>query len=292
MKRDQVNSNKKPTIARGIPQPFNRQARSVGQFKPVVAQLKTPISTQSIKRPVAPPVYHPQATPKAAQRKMLNPAANRTPPVAPSRLTIQQKSARGRAVIQRYCRAPGCNDPLCHDESNHGIDRVFGLRGRNVYSRADVGPGDVGGGTGTNPGVRQYVNSPAAQFPQEIRISFAAGGVDGNSSFPNYPLAPGQRADAGHIFGRQYGGIGNQNAAVFPQHPQTNRGNSYQGEPTRELWRGPEDAVRGQAQAGNPVDVSVALYNVPRPRIRQCPGCNRDTFTSAANCPYCGAVLP
>jgi len=279
MKRDQVNSNKKPTAARGVPQPFNRQASSAGQFKPVVAQLKTPVSAQSIKRPVAPPVYRPDGIAKSLR-------------VGPSRLTIQQKSARGRAVIQRYCRAPGCNDPLCHDESNHGIDRVFGLRGRNVYSRGDVGPGDVGGGTGTNPGVRQYVNSPAAQYPQEIRISFAAGGVDGSSSFPNYPLAPGQRADAGHIFGRQYGGIGNQNAAVFPQHPQTNRGNSYQGEPTRELWRGPEDAVRGQAQAGNPVDVSVALYNVPRPRIRHCPGCNRDTFTSAANCPYCGAVLP
>jgi len=75
-----MNSNKKPTNARGIPQPFNRQ---VGQFKPVVAQLKTPPSAQSIKRPVAPPVYRPQPTPKVAQRKIATNAMNRQPPSAP-----------------------------------------------------------------------------------------------------------------------------------------------------------------------------------------------------------------
>ena len=85
-----MNSNKKPTVARGIPQPFNRQTAAVGQFKPVVAQLKTPVSAQSIKRPVAPPVYRPQAKPMTAQPKMAKGAVNRKPPVAPPVYRPQQ----------------------------------------------------------------------------------------------------------------------------------------------------------------------------------------------------------
>lgn len=76
-------NSKKLTVARNIPQPFNRQAGSVRQFKPAVAQLKTPVSAQSIKRPVAPPVYRPQPTPKVAQRKMATDAVNRKLPIAP-----------------------------------------------------------------------------------------------------------------------------------------------------------------------------------------------------------------
>jgi hypothetical protein len=76
-------TNKKPPEARGIPQPFNRQAGHGPQFKPAVAQLKTAVSAQSVKRPVAPPVYRPQATPNAAQPKMAHGGVNRKPPVAP-----------------------------------------------------------------------------------------------------------------------------------------------------------------------------------------------------------------
>ena len=53
-----MNSNKKLTEARGIPQALKRQ--TARQFKPVVAQLKTGISAESIKRPIAPAVYRPQ----------------------------------------------------------------------------------------------------------------------------------------------------------------------------------------------------------------------------------------
>jgi hypothetical protein len=83
-------SNKKAPGARGLPQPFNRQAGHAPQHKPVVAQLKTGVSAQSVKRPVAPPVYRPQATPKAAQPKMAHGAENRKPPVAPPVYRPQQ----------------------------------------------------------------------------------------------------------------------------------------------------------------------------------------------------------
>ena len=49
-------------------------------FKPAVAQLKT---AQSIKRPVAPPVYRPNMAANAAQPKMANGPLNRKLPVAP-----------------------------------------------------------------------------------------------------------------------------------------------------------------------------------------------------------------
>jgi nucleic acid/nucleotide deaminase of polymorphic system toxin len=88
-----VKSNKKSTAIKGIPQPFNRQAGSVRQFKPVVAQLKTP---------VAPPIYRPQSSPKVLQKKnALFPAVaavQARPPVAPpayrpdAKLSIQPKA--------------------------------------------------------------------------------------------------------------------------------------------------------------------------------------------------------
>ena len=48
---------------------FRGQAGSARQFKPVVAQLKTGISAQTIKHPVAPPVYRPQQVPRVLQTK-------------------------------------------------------------------------------------------------------------------------------------------------------------------------------------------------------------------------------
>jgi len=75
--------NKKPPGTRAIPQPFNRPVGHAPHFKPVVAQLKTPVSAQSAKRPVAPPVYRPQAVPKVMQLKTSNGIANSKLPVAP-----------------------------------------------------------------------------------------------------------------------------------------------------------------------------------------------------------------
>src|SRR6266478_4071086 len=75
--------NKKSAGARGITQPFKQRTGPTHQFKSAIAQLKTGVSAQSVKRPVAPPVYRPQATPKAAQPKMANGTVNWKPPVAP-----------------------------------------------------------------------------------------------------------------------------------------------------------------------------------------------------------------
>ncbi len=88
-KKFEVNSNKKSTTVRAVPPPVNRQTGS-GQFKPAVAQLKTGISAQSIKRPVAPPVYRPKTTPNAAQPKMASGAVNRKLPIAPPVYRPQQ----------------------------------------------------------------------------------------------------------------------------------------------------------------------------------------------------------
>jgi hypothetical protein len=81
-------TNKRTPGARGIT-PFNRQAAQALQPKAVVvAQLKTPVSAQSVKQPVAPPVYRPQPTPKVLQKKQSASAPQpvQTPrqPVAPS----------------------------------------------------------------------------------------------------------------------------------------------------------------------------------------------------------------
>ena len=64
-----MNCNKKSIPPRGVPQPFNKRTGSVPQSKPGAAQLKTGVSAQNIKRPVAPPVYRPQPVPKVLQTK-------------------------------------------------------------------------------------------------------------------------------------------------------------------------------------------------------------------------------
>ncbi len=82
-------TNKKSPGARGVSQPFKQREAQGPQFKPVVAQLKTGVSAQSIKQPVAPPVYRPQAAPKVLQTKKSSvpkPDAGGAPrtPVAPA----------------------------------------------------------------------------------------------------------------------------------------------------------------------------------------------------------------
>lgn len=82
-------ANKKALGARGIPQPFNRQAGHAPQLKPVVAQPKTAVSAQSVKRPVAPPVYRPQQGTKAVQPKM----AQAAPPVVHAKVNAARLAA-------------------------------------------------------------------------------------------------------------------------------------------------------------------------------------------------------
>lgn len=83
-------TNKESPGVRGIRQPFNRQARHTPPSNSGAAQLQTVVSAQSVKRPVAPPVYRPQARPNAVQSKRANGAVNRKLPVAPPVYRPQQ----------------------------------------------------------------------------------------------------------------------------------------------------------------------------------------------------------
>jgi len=231
---------------------------------------------------VSPPVFRPQPAPKVVQGKTPAPKVKPLP-------TVSSQS------IQRICKAPGCTDPDCHDESNHGFDRVIRLRGRNIY-HGRVGRSAIGKGSGTSKGTRKYVNSPGTPYPKQVSVEYSGGvrkpGRGGSSEFINQPLAKGQRADAGHIFGRQFGGIGKQNASVFPQHPQTNRGNYHKGQPTRHLWRAHEDAIRSSAQSGKKPAVSVTLRDEPRISYeRWCRHCLAINPIGVAVCVDCGHVL-
>jgi hypothetical protein len=176
-------------------------------------------------------------------------------------------------VVQRYCGTPGCSDPGCHDERNHGFDRVRQLRGRTVYS-STVRPAELGTGTETTKETRDYVNSATIAYPEQIAMEYSSRrgrkrAGRGVTEFINAPLARGQRADAGHIIGRQNGGLGDDPAAVFPQNPQQNRGNLLKGEPTRGLWRAHEDAIHDLAEAGTDVSMAVTLRDKPRVQYEQ-----------------------
>ena len=101
-----MNWNKKSTTPS-----LNRQAGSV-QFKPVVAQLKTGISAQSIKRPVAPPVYRPEAKkivqpkPISQQAKIANSIRPITTKTTTSRFfTVQMAAAKVEEKKAHACSA-------------------------------------------------------------------------------------------------------------------------------------------------------------------------------------------
>lgn len=193
--------------------------------------------------------------------------------------------------IQRKCGAPGCDDPDCHDPKNHGFDVIRPLRGRTIYYGRIKG---VSKGTGTSTTTRKYVNARTTPYPKQVAIEYSGvrkHGKGGRSEFINQPLAKGQKADAGHIFGRQYGGIGNQKAAVFPQHPQTNRGNKYKGAATRHLWREHEDNVRSLAHRGLRVRVAVTLRDQRRLSYQRACECGLVYPPAAKVCSDCGRAL-
>lgn len=71
--------NKKPGAIR-IQQSFTRPAQRAGQLKPPVAQLK---NASTVRQPVAPPVYRPQAKSNVMQQKTAGPHLVKTHPSAP-----------------------------------------------------------------------------------------------------------------------------------------------------------------------------------------------------------------
>ena len=207
-------------------------------------QRRSPAIVETASRLPAAPLLTVR-TPAAGRHRFSDLAVEREPP------------------IQRYCGAPGCTSPTCNDVRNHNFNAVHNLRGRTVYN-FEVPP-NVHRGTGTTQGTRNYVNDPTTPYPQQVAMEYSgSGATHGRTEFINAPLALGQRADAGHIRGGQNQGFGNQNAAVFPQNPQQNRGNSLHGQSTRSIWRGPEDEIREGSRQGETVNASVTLRNQPR----------------------------
>ena len=229
----------------------------------------------------APPVFRPQPAPKVVQAKKSTPNAKKLP-------SVNSQS------IQLACGTPGCTDPNCNDPKKHGFDGVRVLRGRTLYHRT-VRSSDIGRGTDTNKTTRKYVNNGKTPYPRQVAIEYSGvkkPGRGGRSEFVNHRLAKGQRADAGHILGNQFGGIGNQSASVFPQHPQTNRGNYHKGKPTRHKWRAHEDAIRSSAQSGEDPSVTVTLRDARRVSYRRyCPQCLVINPIGVAACVDCGHLL-
>ena len=212
--------------------------------------------------------------------------------VAP--LPFRSQPARSHS-IQLACGTPGCTDPKCDDPRNHGFDSVRNLRGRTLYHRT-VSSSDIGKGTDTNKGTRKYVNSPGTTYPRQVSMEYSGvkkPGRGGRSEFINHRPAKGQNADAGHILGNQFGGKGNQNASVFPQHPPTNRGNYHKGKPTRHKWRALEDNIRKSAQSGEEPSVTVTLRDTRRVSYKH-RACNQCWFINplgAVTCVQCGHLL-
>jgi hypothetical protein len=75
-------TNRRPFVAQSLAQKVKQPKQPAPAFRPIVAQVKTVPSAQSVKRPVAGPVYKPQAKPVTAQPKA-GLLQRKTHPVAP-----------------------------------------------------------------------------------------------------------------------------------------------------------------------------------------------------------------
>jgi len=137
--------NKKPPGTRAIPQPLNRPAVHAMPFKPVVAQLKTSVSAQSAKRPVAPPVYRPQAVPKVLQLKTSKGIANSKLPVAPPvyrpspRPVEFRRTVGGSRAVQlaeKHPMAPPPSRPSSSSSSSSSEDKEKKIRRPPVRERS------------------------------------------------------------------------------------------------------------------------------------------------------------
>lgn len=138
-----MNFNKKSTPPNGIPQPFNRPAGTAPQLKPLVAQLKTGVSAQSGKRPVAPPVYQPKPAPKIVAPKLQG-AVQIGPRV------LQAKSFSAPAKIANSIRPVTTKStafPFSAIQMAKARARKA-ARAERKAARAGGGPGGGGGGGG------------------------------------------------------------------------------------------------------------------------------------------------
>lgn len=128
------------------------------------------------------------------------------------------------------------------------IQLVSAVKLGNPYE-FDVEKSDLGTGTATSQATRDSVNSwvnVPTKIDWEYEIYNIANGnklvLDDKGTTDNpAPQKTGQRYDAGHSLGRQNGGLGDDEKWVFPQNPQINRGNMFNGTKTYKDWREPEN---------------------------------------------------
>jgi len=156
-----------------------------------------------------------QASPRVlAQRRLVNQIQLKQSPVIP--------------VIQRFY-------DFSSDKFNYGFV---------------IDKDDFKGGTDTNKTTQNYVNdnSEWPSVPGNIEYGYQVFDTQGDEVDSDSgdvknpaPANKGQRWDAGHSLGRQNGGKGDVKKNVFPQNPQINRGNYFQGKKTFGLWRSIED---------------------------------------------------
>jgi hypothetical protein len=116
------------------------------------------------------------------------------------------------------------------------------VSGKNNASFS-VKKGDLGSGSNTNEGTRNFVNDVKTPVPSTVSWSYSSGTDSDSGTVDNDSSNKSSgRWDAGHLLGRQNGGRGDLDDWVFPQNPQVNRGNSDDyGNPTYEEWRKPEN---------------------------------------------------
>ena len=174
-----------------------------------------------------------------------------------SRASLPCTSPLSSSPIQCYCGLPGCTDPHCYDTRNHGIDTYYELRnGTRIYS-TNIPPSNRNQGTYTTPATRAYAQNP--QTPRPAFVSFAYSSTGNTQGYSFMPNDTSGSIDAGHIVGRQNGGFGHHNPAIFPQNRDYNQG--HKGHFSE--WRAQEDQVNKELRAGHSVQQTVKLYIQP-----------------------------
>lgn len=210
-----MNSKKKSTPARDAFKPLDRRVGSAQQFKPAVAQLKAPVSVQSSKPPVAPPVYRPQPLPRVLQAKMM--VQPKT--VSQARTLIPSPSGFGPTpyrnmglIVQRAEDPdwePGSSSDMETVDDESSADQEIPLT-----SPAQIANWQTGAALGFAQGWRIGIESERVQLPQQPTLDAAVAMVgppnalwiaDAQAVPPGTKVLPGQEQDDGFSRGWNHG---------------------------------------------------------------------------------------
>ena len=192
--------NKKLPGARGIPPPFRQSASPAPPFKPFVAQAKTTVLSQNVKRPVAqtkagptsqptppraaPSVYRPQAQPHVLQRKSVQPPPRKLAPAAyrplPEPKVLQSKKANTKSVFGSASLNHGRTAGVSHEPRPAAAPSQLGARNTQwPVSTPASGPRHAGAAP-----VRVAPNS-TRQIPRAVQTK----NISNQSSRTAFPFA-------------------------------------------------------------------------------------------------------